>query len=360
MTKNNFQDDFTAHSVHDWEKVARLELGNKDPWQSLTKQTSGFLIKPYYDVLDQRPEENILLRDTIKSGAVANVPKVVAHDAKSANETALAHLLAGADGIYFKVEGNLAPNVLLKDVDLTICSVFFECRNLYRDEFIFSLHQYIEKHKLTDKINGAFFTEAAFKRQKTDSVLFGGRKFRKHGVVVAARENIVDEIVDALCVAVDIVEHHKLINDKSSDAFSLIAFSVSIDTNFFLSIAKIRALQELWITLQQAYGVATPSPVFVHGLSSPWIKESFQPHGNLLKQTTASMAAFMAGCDALTVEAEDLGNPMMVRIARNVSAILNDESHLGKVVDPLAGSYFVDHLTHEVAAAAWEKFQKTV
>lgn len=360
MTKNNFQDDFTTHSLHDWEKVARLELGNKDPWQSLSKQTSGFLVKPYYDVLDQRSEENILLRDTIKSGTLANVPKVIAHDAKSANEAALAHLLAGADGIYFSLEGKLSPNVLLKDIDLAICQVFFQCNSNDENEFLSLLDPYIEKHKLTDKISGAIFAEAAFTKQRSVSILSAGKKFSQHGIVIASKDNIVDEIVDALCAVVDIIEQRKLINEKSSVAFSSIAFSVSIDANFFFAIAKIRALRKLWITLQQAYGISTPSEVYVHGISSPWIKESFQPHGNLLKQTTASMAAFMAGCDALTVEAEDLNNPMMVRIARNVPAILSDESHLGKVVDPLAGSYFVDHLTHEVAAAAWKKFQQTV
>jgi methylmalonyl-CoA mutase len=326
----------------------------------LTKQKSGLVIKPYYDVLDQRKEENILLRDTVKSGVAVNAPKIVVQDAKAANEAALAHLRAGAEGIYFHLATSVSPNVLLKEIDLSICSVFFQLQTLSQHEFISSLKEYVEKHKLTDKINGAIFQETASAIIQEGFAFSADTKFRSNGILVSAKEDIVDEIVDALCAAVDIIEHLKSDGIKAANAFASMAFSVSINTNFFLSIAKIRAFRKVWITLQQAYGIASPTEVYVHAMSTPWISENFQPHGNLLKQTTASMAAFMAGCDALTVEAEDPTNPMMVRIARNVPAVLNDESHLGKVVDPLAGSYFVDHLTHQVAAAAWKKFQQTV
>jgi methylmalonyl-CoA mutase len=98
----------------------------------------------------------------------------------------------------------------------------------------------------------------------------------------------------------------------------------------------------------------------LHVRSTPWVNEKFQPHGNLLKATTAAMAAVMGGCNALTIHAEDATNSTMTRMARNVSSILREESHLDKVADPLAGTYAVQEMTHALAHAAWALLQQNL
>ena len=77
-----------------------------------------------------------------------------------------------------------------------------------------------------------------------------------------------------------------------------------------------------------------------------------------MKETYAAMAAILGGCDALTIEAEEEGNTMMNRIARNTSSILDEESFLSKVADPLAGSYYIESLTKQLAEKAWAKFKE--
>ena len=79
----------------------------------------------------------------------------------------------------------------------------------------------------------------------------------------------------------------------------------------------------------------------------------------MLKSTSAALAAILGGCDALTVQPEN-ENPMMARIARNVSSILREESHLSKVADPTAGSYYLESLTNQLAINAWKKFQNII
>jgi methylmalonyl-CoA mutase len=98
----------------------------------------------------------------------------------------------------------------------------------------------------------------------------------------------------------------------------------------------------------------------LHVRSASWIDEKFQPHGNLLKATTAAMAAVMGGCNALTIDADDANNITMTRMARNVSSILREESHLDKVADPLAGAYAVQEMTHALAHAAWPLLQQNL
>jgi methylmalonyl-CoA mutase len=168
----------------------------------------------------------------------------------------------------------------------------------------------------------------------------------------------VDEIVDSLLTVVELVESDATKKISVEQIFRSMAFSITIGADFFSSISKIRALNNLWLLLLEAYQIKDPFLAFIHARSRPSANENLQPHGNMLKQTTAAMAASMACCSALTVEPEDYKNGTMNRIARNVSPMLNDESHFGKVYDPLAGSFYVEALTNQIASEAWRKFQQ--
>ncbi|HEV8515700.1 MAG TPA: methylmalonyl-CoA mutase family protein, partial [Cyclobacteriaceae bacterium] len=280
-----------------------------------------------------------------------NVPKVIVSDQKKANDEALIHLNAGADGIWFEVLQAVEPNKFLNKIELSACSLFFSSK----DEMQLNLvADFIESKSINEKITGAFFLgeNKNIINRKT------WRNFHTQGIIVNKNEDVVDEIVDSLLTTVDRVE--RLMKEKFSadEAFRSIAFSISVNADFFLSIAKIRALKNLWITLQEAYEIRNPIPAFIHGHSQPWIKENFQPHGSMLKQTTAGMACAMSGCNAITVEPESFDNKMMSRIARNTVLMLREESHLAKVNDPLAGSFYVDALTHQIAGEAWKRFQQ--
>src|SRR5882757_831254 len=113
MGENNFYSDFNHHTVRDWEKVAQQELGNKNPWEKLTREKHGVTIKPYYDATDALTEMNTHLPGV---ASWQNVPKVIVIDEKKANEEALVHLNAGADGIWFYLAQQVNADVLLKKI----------------------------------------------------------------------------------------------------------------------------------------------------------------------------------------------------------------------------------------------------
>jgi methylmalonyl-CoA mutase len=92
------------------------------------------------------------------------------------------------------------------------------------------------------------------------------------------------------------------------------------------------------------------NPLHLHACSSPWTPEAYSPHANMLKATTAAMAAILGGADSVTVDPETHDHPMQRRIARNVGILLREESRFAKVADPLAGAYFIDHLTNDLAS----------
>ncbi|TQM11180.1 methylmalonyl-CoA mutase family protein [Pseudonocardia kunmingensis] len=128
----------------------------------------------------------------------------------------------------------------------------------------------------------------------------------------------------------------------------------------FPTIAKLRAARLLWSRVTEACGVALPQ--YQHAVGSPVMLTRRDAHGNLLRGTVAGFAAGVGGADAVTVAPFDaaLGasEPFSRRVARNTQSLLVQESHLARVIDPAGGSWFVESLTRELAAAAWAFFQE--
>lgn len=139
-----------------------------------------------------------------------------------------------------------------------------------------------------------------------------------------------------------------------------IGFSVSVDQDQFLSMAKLRALRRLWARLQEACGIE-PSAAAVHAETSWRMMALRDPETNILRTTIAVFAAVAGGADTISVLPHTIGHGLpdafARRVARNTQVILADESHVGWVADPAAGSGAVETLTARLCAAAWAEFQ---
>ncbi|MGI5445984.1 methylmalonyl-CoA mutase family protein [Streptomyces sp. CA-243310] len=144
-------------------------------------------------------------------------------------------------------------------------------------------------------------------------------------------------------------------------AFGQLEFRYAATADQFLTIAKLRAARRLWARIGEACGVPEAAAQRQHAVTSPVMMTRRDPWVNMLRTTVACMAAGVAGADSVTVLPfdHDLGLPdaFARRIARNTSTILLEESHLARVIDPAGGSYYVEQLTTELAAAAWEFFR---
>ncbi|GJM36177.1 MAG: hypothetical protein DHS20C18_51780 [Saprospiraceae bacterium] len=137
-------------------------------------------------------------------------------------------------------------------------------------------------------------------------------------------------------------------------------FSVAIGTSFFVEIAKLRALRLLWSNVIKAYQANLQTPMYIVGhfaLQS----QTKNPHQNMIRAATQAMSGVFGGVDRLIVLPSNMARQepstaFSRRIARNVQHILKMESYLDRVIDPAAGSYYVETLTDKLATAAWEQF----
>jgi methylmalonyl-CoA mutase len=136
-------------------------------------------------------------------------------------------------------------------------------------------------------------------------------------------------------------------------------FAVGRDT--FVEMAKLRAFRRLWSQVLAACGVDDPAPAPVHAVTSPRTLTTRDPWVNLLRVTSQVFAAVCGGAETITTQPFDaaVGQPgdLGRRMALNTHTILREESHLHHVADPAGGSWYVERLTDDLAAAGWDAFR---
>ncbi|QIK75521.1 methylmalonyl-CoA mutase family protein [Nocardioides piscis] len=148
------------------------------------------------------------------------------------------------------------------------------------------------------------------------------------------------------------------------EAAALIEFRLAATDEQFPTIAKLRAARRLWARVLELSGAgdAASAQMRQHVVTSRPQMSKYDPWVNMLRGTVAAFAAGVGGAEAVTVIPfdEPLGQPDVLgrRIARNTSSLLISESHVARVADPAGGSYAVEKLTDDLAAAGWAELQR--
>ena len=145
------------------------------------------------------------------------------------------------------------------------------------------------------------------------------------------------------------------------DAFAgRLSFFWAIGMNFYLEIAKMRAARLLWCRIMKAFDAKSPKSLMLrtHCQTSGWSLTEQDPYNNIVRTTIEGMAAVFGGTQSLHTNSFDeaiaLPTEFSSRIARNTQLIIQEETHIGAVVDPWAGSYMMEKLTQDMADAAWK------
>jgi methylmalonyl-CoA mutase len=140
-------------------------------------------------------------------------------------------------------------------------------------------------------------------------------------------------------------------------------FAVTVGTDFFMEIAKLRALRMLWSRAVGALGGNEESQkLSLHVRTSQWNKTVNDPYNNLLRATVEAFAGVLGSCDSMQVGAfDEVVRPpddFSQRLARNTQLLLQKECSLEQVIDPAGGSWYVEVITAELAKHAWAIFQE--
>ncbi len=171
------------------------------------------------------------------------------------------------------------------------------------------------------------------------------------------------ELAYMLATSVEYIFQMQSRSLKIDQITSKFQWNISIGSNFFMEIAKLRVARMLWAAIiKELGGTAESGKIYIHARGSSYNKTKYDVHVNMLRSTTESFSAILGGCQSLHVccfdEALGLPTEFSRRIARNQQLILKEESHLNQLIDPAGGSWYLETLTEELAQRVWKLFQE--
>lgn len=143
-----------------------------------------------------------------------------------------------------------------------------------------------------------------------------------------------------------------------------LSFFWAVGMNHFMEIAKMRAARMIWAKLVKQFNPTNPKSMALrtHCQTSGWSLTEQDPYNNVARTCIEALAAALGGTQSLHTNALDeaiaLPTDFSARIARNTQIYLQEETGITKVIDPWAGSYYVEKLTHDIAQKAWEHIKE--
>ncbi len=186
------------------------------------------------------------------------------------------------------------------------------------------------------------------------------RTFRASGAPASdAGASEAQEIGYMLSVA--LLYLRALIDAGVDNPASRITLEVTADVDVFATVAKLRALRHCWATVLEHMGQPLDTTGIEAVSADRWLTE-VDPWVNILRGTAATLGAVVGGAESVTIapfdSASGLPGGLGRRLARNTQLLLQDESGIGRVLDPAGGSSYIESFTDDLAAAAWKFFQR--
>lgn len=399
MDNNKLFNEFPEVTTEQWEKVIEKDLKGADYNKKLIWKTNeGFDVKPYYrandienlEYLKTNPDELPYVRGYKEDNNAWDMRQdFETADLEKQNSLALMSLERGANSIGFnaeKIEKESDFNVLFKDIKVEYIKVnFLKSKNFL--QLLQTYVAYLKKNNVdTAKLEGSInydvfayaLTHGKYYSSLEDNlnelvelIKFSKANLPKYKVVNVNATVLRDSgssITQELGFAVaEANEYMALLTDKGfsiKDIAQRLMFSFATGGNYFFEIAKLRSLRLLWANIMQQYKGADKedAKTFVHAENTIYNKTIFDAHVNLLRTTTETMSSAVAGADSISVKPFDIAlkesDEFSVRLALNQQILLKEESYLDKIVDPSAGSYYIETLTNNISEQAWSIFKE--
>ncbi|MFP4024416.1 MAG: methylmalonyl-CoA mutase family protein [Thiohalospira sp.] len=400
MKQTKLFEEFPPITSQEWEDKIKADLKGADYEKKLVWKTiEGFSVRPYYRSehlknlkhLKYVPGEFPFVRgNKIKSNEWYIRQNIGVTDAKEANKKALDILIRGVNSLGFDLTekeklsnndlANLLKNICLESIELNIMGA------TAAHPFVDYLNNKIKEENINaNKVKGSVcfdplahlslngnFCKAQDEVFETAKTLIEKAKglinFRTIGVNGEMFNNSGASIVQELGFVLSMGNQYlNILTDKGLDVDTVaqnLKFNFGVGTNYFMEIAKFRAARMLWAKIVEAYEPKRKevAKMNIHAVTSKWNQTIYDPYVNMLRGTTESMSAVLAGIDSLTVTPYDVPfekpTEFAERIARNTQIILKEESYFDKVVDPAGGSYYIENLTASIAENAWSLFKE--
>lgn len=366
--KENLFAAFPPISKEEWLKKVEKDLKGRALTELNWHLNEEITVAPFYHSEDSEQQQFPIRGNQSANQWQIGEQILVEADLKNANAQALNALMNGVEALHFVLDRSLSKtdlSLLLKGIEVDFISTHFYVKNEFSAvlSLLENFHQFVLENKkdtatLKGSAQGQNDTQdwEAIKKSiafaETNLPLFSLINIEDKTVGTSIAAGLAEMISDAN-EAIKVLMNLGL---NASQASERIQFSIQLSCSYFVEIARIRSLKLLWANLLKAYEVVPSVPV----ISAQFRMDSQteNPHHNMIRATTQAMSAVLGGVDRLTVlpanESFENATEFTRRIARNVQHLLKMESHLDRVADPAAGSYYIEKLTTKFGTEAWK------
>jgi len=351
--------EFNAASAQDWKQQIIKDLKGTDFEKLIWHNANGFDVNPFYTSEDLIETPQPLF--THADWKICSEIRI--DDEKTANANALKALSGGTNSLIFVVDKKIDFTVLLNEISVEHIELNFVLKYA-AENFVSDFNSYLKQRNISpEKINGSISFDTIGYLVETginSEFRMDNSELVTDCVNAALYQNSgATQSFELACALAHAHEYLVVQSDKNISSKKLFRFTLAVGSDFFGEIAKLRALRKLWTIIAKEYN-ANPE-IYLHSETSLLNKSSFDANNNMLRTTTEGMSAVIGGCNSLTVNSYNSGfekaNDFSERMARNQQLIFKEESYLDKVADMGAGSYYIETLTDEIAAKAWEEFK---
>ena len=398
MSNNNREKlftEFTAPTTQEWLDKIEVDLKGADFQKRLVWRTNeGFNVMPFYrreDVVklktpEAMPGEFPFVRGNKKDNNRWYVRQNIhVTDAAEANKKALDILNKGIDSLGFCLPAEMVNaetvDTLLNDILCDVVEVNFSTCKRHTLELAKLLVAYFDKkgydkEKVVGSIDFDPIEKMVMKGKDTTAILAQAPQlidvlkdypnFRCISVNTEALNNagayIVQELGYALAWGNEYMQQLTDAGVEPTLAAKKIKFNMGISENYFMEIAKLRAARMLWAQIVKQYEPKCDSAcqMIVNATTSFYNQTLFDSYVNLLRTQTEAMSAALGGVHSMVVlpfdSTYEQPSDFSERIARNQQLLIKEESHFDRIVDPSAGSYYIEHLTESLAEEGWKIF----
>ena len=368
--------EFNPVTKQEWMEKVGIDLKGADFDKKLVwKNLSKIKIQPFYNAEDK---QDYIQNTGENSQSLINYRSIAVNTAENGNKLALKAVEEGINGILFTIDKNISAAKLVEGIDLNKIAVSFILRT-DAVEIVSDFLEFVKEQKIVNEnlkgfidleIISDYLTHGNIEKNQLDTVAelvtlaadypnfklltISGSEYLDSGA------NQVQEVAYTLSSLVFLIEKLKERGIPEQEVFDNLNFKLAIGSEYFVEIGKFRAFNSLLIEIANKYGISEHAHSII-GKTSIWSKSVTDPHTNLLRATTEAMSAILGNVDAVLIDAYDkeFNEPsdFSSRIAGNISTILKEESYLGKVANPVDGSYYIEEVSASIASKALELFK---
>jgi methylmalonyl-CoA mutase len=365
MKQNLDFNEFSKHSLEQWQAALQKELAGKPFEDTLWSPVSGISMEPYYHQSGRRLEHVLPTRKEWGMGQIINFT-----NEKNDNSDILISLEGGVNFLHINFSETtqrvdfslLFENVFLNYIELALSfqnvELMDQWSQFYNDSDSVNWKGAVYYHMASPKLKAGHYERYRFKHKNFHTLAIDASHVQNRG------GSSIDAIVYACLEGKEIINTLIEKGAQIDDVSAAMRFRFATDTSYFQEIAKLKAFRIIWAEIIKAYNPShsCSTNTIIDATSAAYSMASLDAENNLLRATVEAMAALIGGADTISLDTFNSslveGQTSSKRYARNILHLLKEESYFDATQDAVKGAYYIEEFIHQIASLALSRFQE--